>query len=153
MAKIEKIIYFPQHLKEVCSWHQNEWGYLNPDRTLTDRIEEMKSHLKQQSVPATYLALEDNLPVGCASILKSDMDTRLEFTPWLASVFVKKEYRHKKIGRNLVKTIMEHANSAGIEKLFLYTPDREHFYKKMGWKTIEKVFYHNAEVTIMEFEF
>ncbi len=36
-----------------------------------------------------------------------------------------------------------------IQKLYLYTPDKENFYKRLNWKNLEKAVYQEIEVTIM----
>ncbi len=140
-------------LEKICTWHHNEWGYLNPGRTLEARIEKMREHFDGNTIPATYVAEIDGKIVGSASILESDMPERPELKPWLASVFVDPDYRKNQVGRTVVLKIMQHAREAGIKTLYLYTPDREHFYKHMGWKTIEKLEYHGANVTLMKIDF
>jgi GNAT superfamily N-acetyltransferase len=109
----------------------------------------MQEHLEKKDVPATYVAFIDDQPVGSASVLVSDMPEKPELTPWLASVYVLPECRRQKVGRALVKKIMDHVRNAGIKRFYLYTPDREHFYAHMGWQTIEKMQYHGADVTLM----
>lgn len=153
MIELKKICQCPEHVPTICRWHHEELAYLNPGRPFENRLEEMQEHLLDGSVPNTYVAFLDGKPVGSASILVSDMHERSELTPWLASVYVVKDCRHKGIGRLVVKQIMEHAKESGIDKFYLYTPDREQFYAHMGWKTIEKINYHNTDVTIMEYEF
>ncbi len=153
MIEIRKISQCPQVIETICTWHHNEWAYLNPGRPLSNRFEEMQEHLLDKTVPATYVAFSDGVLVGSASVLVCDMHERSNLTPWLASVYVLQDYRHLKIGRQLVMKIMEHVKDGGIDKFYLYTPDREHFYAHMGWRTIEKMNYHGVDVTLMKYEF
>lgn len=150
--KILNLIDRPECIEEICRWHHNEWSYLNPGRTLEERIEKKHEHLEGKAIPATYLAITDKV-IGSASIVVSDMPERPELTPWLASVYVAPDARKQGAGRAVVLRIMEHAREAGIKTLYLYTPDREHFYKHMGWQTIEKLVYHDANVTLMKIDF
>lgn len=99
-------------------------------------------------IPSTFIAKENNL-MGSASIIEQDMDTRPELTPWLASVFVAPEYRNNGVGSSLVKHIMQTAKQAGIEKLYLFTPDRETFYEKLGWQVLSREIYRGHSVTVM----
>ncbi|HNX77014.1 MAG TPA: GNAT family N-acetyltransferase [Candidatus Rifleibacterium sp.] len=151
--KILNLIDRPDCLEKICTWHHNEWGYLNPGRTLEARIEKMREHFAGKTIPATYVAEVDGQIVGSASILETDMPERPELTPWLASVFVDPTARKKNVGRTVVQKIMQHASDAGIRTLYLYTPDREHFYRHMGWQTLEKLVYHGADVTLMKIDF
>lgn len=153
MIELKRISDCPEQIETICKWHHDEWTYLNPGRPIENRFEEMQEHLKNGVIPNTYVAFLDGKPVGSASILVSDMHERSDLTPWLASVYVLKECRHKGIGRMVVQKIMDHAKAGGVEKFYLYTPDREHFYLNMGWTTIEKINYHDADVTIMEYKF
>lgn len=112
------------------------------------RIEKMKSHLTPQFVPTTFIAVNDEL-LGSAAVIEHDMDTRMELTPWLASVYVTPEFRKQGIGSKLVLHVMEKAKENNIDKLYLFTPDREAFYARLDWTTIEKTNYHGYDVTIM----
>jgi N-acetylglutamate synthase-like GNAT family acetyltransferase len=120
---------------------------------LRDRAKELETHLEIDSIPQTFIAFVDDKPVGCASVLESDMDTKPDLYPWLASVFVLPEFRHRGIGRKLVHQVMQHTKEAGSKNMYLYTPDRAHFYKNMGWKSMEEVKYHGENVTIMSYDF
>ena len=100
-------------------------------------------------VPSTFVALEEQL-LGSAAIVELDMDTKPDSSPWLASVFVSPESRGKGVGSKLVMQVMEKAKEAGIPVLYLFTPDKEGFYQKLGWHTISRETYRGHLVTIME---
>lgn len=138
----------PHHLETLARWHQKEWSYLRPNKTLTERIDRMKSHLMAEFIPTTFVATNHEL-LGSAAIIKHDMYTRKELTPWLASVYVAPEFRRQGIGSALVFHIMEQARENKIERLYLFTPDREAFYTRLGWKTFEKTSYLGYAITIM----
>jgi len=152
--KIFNLIDRPQFLEKICRWHHEEWGYLNPGRTLEARIENTAESLNGEMIPATYIAENDNGEVvGSASIVSCDMPERPELFPWLASVYVESSCRKQGVGRIVVQKVMSHARENGIKTMYLYTPDREHFYQFMGWQTIEKMQYHGADVTLMKIDF
>jgi len=138
----------PGHLETLANWHHEQWSYLNPDRALAERIEKMQSHLTPEFIPTTFVAADQEL-FGSAAIIECDMDTRKELSPWLASVFVAPEFRRRGIGSKLVLHVMEKAKDNKIKTLHLYTPDREEFYKWLGWSKLEKTDYHGYPVTIM----
>jgi GNAT superfamily N-acetyltransferase len=138
----------PHHLETLARWHQEEWGYFKPNKTLAMRIEAMKSHLLPEFVPTTFVAANHEL-LGSASIIEHDMDTRKELTPWLAGVYVAPEFRRQGIGSALVLHAMEQARENIIERLYLFTPDMDVFYARLGWKTFENTSYFGYVVTIM----
>jgi GNAT superfamily N-acetyltransferase len=139
----------PEHLETLAKWHHAEWSYLNPERSFAERLEEMSLDLAGHTVPATYYAEVDGVLAGSATILDDDMSTHPELGPWLASVFVAPEYRHRGIASVLVGKIMAHARQAKISKLYLYTPGQEALYEKLGWQTDRRENYNGTDVTIM----
>lgn len=138
----------PDHLNTLAHWHHMEWAYLNPDANLKERVEKMKTYLNSDFIPTTYIAIDDQL-LGSAAIVQHDMDTRLELSPWLASVYVAPEFRGNGIGSKLVLHVMEQAKIYGIKTVYLFTPNRESFYIRLGWDIFEKNTYRGQEVTIM----
>lgn len=149
MTKILNLRDKPELLETLARWHQAEWSQLNPGESLEQRIIRMQPFLNDKLIPSTYIAFDDVL-YGSAAIVANDMDNRPELSPWLASVFVKPEYRNQGIGSTLVHHVMLQAQQNDIEKLYLYTPDREAFYHKLGWRRIETAHYHGYQVSIME---
>jgi len=141
----------PHCLELISGWHHNEWSYLNPGRTFEKRLADMQKHLLGNDIPTTFVAISDQV-LGSAALIESDMPERSELTPWLASVFVAPEARKNGVGRALVQRVMQHAKASGVKTMYLYTPDRAHFYKHMGWQTIEEMVYHGANVTLMKID-
>ena len=141
----------PGHLETLATWHQQEWSYLNPGQTLSDRIVKMQKYLNTDFVPSTYIAIDEHL-LGSAAIVAHDMDDRPELSPWLASVFVTPEHRRKGIGAQLVKHVVAQASQHGLRDLFLYTPDQMKFYEKLGWHCLEQTPYHGHDMTIMAYK-
>lgn len=143
----------PEHIETLCRWHHEQWLAMNPGRSYEARLADMRLQLAGQAVPATWLALIDGHPVGSASILADDMPERPELTPWLASVYTHPDYRQRGIGRALVRRVMDHARDAGFASLYLYSPDKAHFYAQLGWQLMETLPYHGETVTLMSYNF
>ena len=98
------------------------------------------------------MALDGDRVVGTASIVKHDMSTRSELSPWLSSVYVPLEFRNRGIGSKLVRVVMQEAHSLGVKRLHLFTPDAMGFYTRLGWNVLEKTTYHSIDVVIMLYE-
>ncbi len=81
-----------------------------------------------------------------------DMDTRLNLTPWLAGLYVSAPRRRQGIGAALVSAIEKTAHDLGVEKLYLYTPESENFYLRLGWHVKERTEYHGYPVALMQKE-
>ena len=138
----------PGFLETLAGWHHAQWGFLNPGKTLEERLAEMQRHLEGRPIPRTFTAVDGTL-LGSASIIQHDMDTRMQWTPWLASVYVAPEHREQGVGGRLVRHVMEYANRIGVARLYLFTPDREAFYLKLGWSVLEKASYRGVDITVM----
>jgi GNAT superfamily N-acetyltransferase len=106
-------------------------GHLNPGQTLEQRIESMQAYLSDELIPSTLIARGTQL-MGSAAIVQNDMDTHPEWSPWLASVYVVPEFRHQSVGSRLVNAVSEATRKAGMEALYLFTPDRVAFYQRLG---------------------
>lgn len=139
----------PNHLKTLAEWHHNEWGYLHPDSSLSDRVKMMSGYLNDDLIPSTFIAKEYGKLIGSAALIASDMDSHKELSPWLASVFVSPLHRRKGIGSLLVKYVMGFAKENGIYELYLFTPSEEQFYQRLGWDRWAKETYRGSSVTIM----
>ncbi|MDD1620469.1 MAG: GNAT family N-acetyltransferase [Methylococcaceae bacterium] len=140
----------PDHIPTLADWHHNEWAYLNPGGSLQKRIAKMQGYLGSELVPSTFIYKQDGVLAGSAAIVVSDMDSRPELTPWLASVFVAPEFRRQGIGSRLVEQVMTQARQAGIDRLYLFTPDRADFYQKLGWTPMAEEMYRGHSVTVMQ---
>lgn len=149
MIKIFNLKDEPENLSTLAKWHQDEWSYLNPGEDLVARISRMQPFLNEDFIPSTFIARDEAL-LGSAAIVLRDLKTEPQLTPWLASVYVRPDVRKQGIGRQLVLHVMQQARNEGIDYLYLYTPNQEHFYIKLGWSTIDKRKHQGHDVTIMQ---
>lgn len=138
-----------ESLQILAKWHQDEWYFLEPTKTLQDRILKIQQCFCDAFIPSIYIAKENNDLLGSAAIIEHDMDTRTDLTPWLAGVYVSEDNRKKGIGSKLVLYVMEQAKDYGIKTLYLYTLKHSDYYRKLGWNIVEKTEYKKRSVTIM----
>ncbi|MFM8342827.1 MAG: GNAT family N-acetyltransferase [Methylomonas sp.] len=138
----------PQQIPKLAEWHHQQWASLNPNGSLEKRIVKMQDYLSDELIPSTFIAKTSRL-LGSAAIVDNDMETWPELTPWLASVFVAPEYRRQGVGSQLVKHVMHKAKHAGIEAMYLFTPDQANFYQKLGWEVIANEEYRGHSVMVM----
>ena len=138
-----------QHLHTLAKWHHNEWAYLNPEETLPERIDRMASDFEEALIPSTFIAIEGDKLIGSAALAEADMGSYKPLSPWLASVFVRPSYRKQGIGSSLVKHVMATAQKNGITELYLFTPNQESFYTRLGWTRLSKEQYCGSWVSIM----
>lgn len=149
-VSIDYLADHPEFIPVLARWHHGEWSALNPGDTVEKRIARLQRHLGRSQVPTTFVALSEGELVGSASLVEHDMDTRMEFFPWLASVYVTPEFRNRGVGSSLVQRVVEEAKVLGFRTLYLFTPDRESFYVRLGWSLLEHTKYRGCLVTLME---
>ena len=138
----------PQHINLLSVWHHRQWSHLNPEHRIKHRAKLMEEYLTPQFIPTMFIAKSPDL-IGSAAIVKQDMPSYPELSPWLANVYVKPEHRNKGVGRQLVNHVVEQALNHNIHRLYLFTPDHCEFYLQLGWKILEITHYQNSHVTIM----
>ncbi len=148
--KIEYLADLPGFISTLAKWHHEQWLYMNPKKTLEDRVRRLRMHNGHNQIPTTVVALLDDRPAGSASLVEHDMDTHMELTPWLASVYVLPEHRRKGIGSLLVQRIESEAEKLGVKTLYLFTPDQEALYARLGWQVRTREAYRREEVVVME---
>lgn len=142
-----------EHLETVNSWLYNQWGHHDPNGSEEAWLIERRKKLNNNKLlPIIFIALENEIPVGTASIIKSDMKTHPELEPWMANVYVKKDERGNGHGTKLVKRVLKEAKHQDFKKIYLFTPDKKSFYLKIGWKLYEHEEYREEMVDIMKFK-
>jgi GNAT superfamily N-acetyltransferase len=137
------------HARTVAGWTHDTWGHLHPDTPAADYHREFYAQCGEGGVPSVFVAMHEASPVGTASLVADDMDIRCELTPWLASVFVQPGWRGRGIASRLVRRIEAEALAHGIRHFYLYTPDQQALYRRLGWEEREALTYRGESVTVM----
>ena len=147
------------HLKErrefiptLAGWHHNEWGMLHPGGSVEKRITSLEAEVEADGLERTFVAVSGDTLHGSASLVEHDLDTRMDLSPWLASVYVAAEHRRKGIGSTLVRRIVEEATSLGHRTLYLFTLDQEKLYASLGWSRLEETELEGHRITIMKID-
>lgn len=139
----------PDLLPIVSAWVYGEWGAHMPGLTLEDLTRIFSGHLSRERIPLTMVAFQEDQPAGTASIYVHDLETRPDLSPWLAAVYVDPLFRRQGIGSALVQAIEREACRLQIARLYLFTPDQEPFYTRLGWSLLERQEYWNESVVVM----
>jgi amino-acid N-acetyltransferase len=98
------------------------------------------------------LLLESNLPTAGVEdhwktfLVARDGDTMVgcggaeayQFAALIRSVAVKPEYRSHGIGRRIVRQLLDRLASRGLREFYLLTTTAEAYFKKRGFKTIDR---------------
>lgn len=137
-------------IPEIAELKLQEFGYLAPEKTLDDFVHGLKTHLNDRELPIAYILLnEANEFIGTFSIREHDMDTHQDLTPWVGSILVAPDKRNQGIGAYLVAQAESMAKEMGFSQLYLFTPNKEAWYQKLGWETIEYAHFKTVPVAVM----
>ena len=80
--------------------------------------------------------LDDKI-IGMYQITYRDLFIRPDIYPWVANIYIDKNYRKQGYGKLLIKSIKEKTKcNTDFNKLFLYSK-HNNLYEKYGWKYVE----------------
>ena len=147
--KIEYLADCPEAIPILSPWHHKEWLIYNPGESIQERVEKITAQAGKGDIPTTFVAIEGGTVLGSASLIAHDMDMRMDLSPWLASVLVAPEHRRRGVGTALVNRVVDEARALGFRTLYLFTPDKEAFYTKLGWRFLERTEYLTHAVVVM----
>jgi GNAT superfamily N-acetyltransferase len=82
----------------------------------------------------TFVLFDDDRPVGTAGLMRSDLESRPDLTPWLGGLFIEPAFRGRGHATALVKQVEDFARAAQVPVLWLYTLHAERLYLRLGWQ-------------------
>ena len=133
----------------TTNWMFNWWG-IEDKYSYNDVYTYMTNSFNDDKLPQTYLMFLDNRIIGMYQFTYRDLFIRPDVYPWVANIYIDKQYRKKGYGRLLIESIKEQAiNNTDFNKLFLYS-SHNNLYEKFGWKCIESI--NNSENKLYELE-
>ena len=147
--QIELLADRPEFIPKLAEWHFREWAYLRPGDSVANRIRLLYERSGRHELPITFVASSGAELLGSAMLIHHEMDTRPQYTPWLAGVFVAPAERQRGIGRALTQHVISEAAARSFLTVYLFTPTAEAFFFHLGWSIIERTRYRDADVTIM----
>jgi predicted N-acetyltransferase YhbS len=120
-----------------------------PEETIERRIIKLQKHVNKDTLPIGWVAHADGQVFGTAALRVHDLEGREDLTPWLGGVFVLPEHRHRGVASALCRAAEERAWLLGFEALYLFTPDQQALYARLGWRKSERAVWRGLESDIM----
>lgn len=141
----------PSLIPLLAGWIFKEWSFLYPGKTSKYIESLLRRRLNKKRLPITLVAFEGGEPVGTISLKTSDMETKKNLSPWIASLYVTAPWRKRGIGSGLVKAAETKAVELNFKKVYLFTANAlVSFYVHLEWRIKERTVYRSYGVTIME---
>ena len=91
---------------------------------------------RPSGMPQCFVLLNDEQPIGTASLVTADLDERPDLTPWLAGVYVVPAHRGRGHVAHLIAAVEAACRSTSILTLWLYTNTAERLYARAGWREV-----------------
>ena len=113
--------------------HKNNQNFIKEIKNILNNWD--KSNTEIEKDIATIILLNDNNLVGFYRIVNHDNDNTT-YTPWIANVYIKENYRNKGYGRILIDTIPDYLEKLNIPGIYLHTRINN-FYEKFGWQLLK----------------
>lgn len=140
----------PQRAEEIAHFLFQEWHQLDNWADPLEVAERLHQRNLPGSVGFTLLALSDSGELsGTASVIEYELSDNPARRYWLGEVFTLAEWRGQGIGSRLVNACIAHARQQGVAELWLYTPDRQALYRRLGWREVEQREVNGEWVSVM----
>lgn len=139
--------------EDVAIMKFQEFSYITGEDTLENYLSQQRKYVTEEHLPKAYVVLnEERELIGTFTLKIKDFSLRLDLTPWLGSLVVASTYRRQGVGAFIVYQAERLATELGYSMIYLYTPDKEAWYSKLGWHVIERTFLNKFPVTVMSKE-
>jgi GNAT superfamily N-acetyltransferase len=137
----------PELAELLASWILSAFGHSG-----SPSLEEMTAlFLAPHNGPEeTFVLFEDDTPAGTASLAHSDLPSRTDLTPWLASVYVDPAFRGRGHATTLVRKVEDLARAASVATLWLFTWTAEPLYARLGWVRVGTERHRDIDVVLMK---
>ncbi|HJO94820.1 MAG TPA: GNAT family N-acetyltransferase [Victivallales bacterium] len=136
----------PEYIKTVSNWIYNEFA--DKEKISLEEITDKLSNRFIDKLPITIIAVDnDKGCIGTVSLFENDLRTRKDFTPWLASLYVKKAHRNQSVGKILINELIKITKGLDYTKIFLRTETASQYYFKNNWVMLEDTVDENSKST------
>lgn len=148
--KIDLLKNHPQHIPTLASWFKEDSPDYFRDQSLAEiAAEHFASRLNDDVLPVSFLAYEDEIPLGTVALLAESVTTHKHLSPWLGGLYVHPAYRHKGIGSKLVRAGLEKAVALGFGSIYAGVSRAEQHYLSQGWEVFSRVTYYEKPLSIL----
>ena len=136
---IKKVVTPTKEVLDITTIWMYDWWGKKEKYKYADVYTYMNHSFNYDKLPQTYIMYLDEKIIGMYQITYRDLFVRPDIYPWVANIYVDKEYRNKGYGKLLIRSVKtEMKNNTTFDKLFLYTTHKN-LYEKYGWECIETI--------------
>ncbi|MDU3157788.1 MAG: GNAT family N-acetyltransferase, partial [Hafnia alvei] len=85
MIQILPLSEVPEHCELITDWLFTSFGSKNSRDFFASIV---RSSLRAEGLPITFVALQDEKPVGTVGLWRCDLISRQDLFPWLAALYI-----------------------------------------------------------------
>ena len=131
--RIELLADHPGSVLKLGHWMHAEWP--TPGKSVADRAAPFMLCMNRDRVPMTLVALEDDVLAGTVSLLDRSVSSHEHLQPWVASLYVARDWRHAGLATRLVEAAAAAARRLGVEALYIGVAAAVRgYYEQHGWQ-------------------
>jgi GNAT superfamily N-acetyltransferase len=148
--RIEQLRHNLDLLGEIANTLNQSWGDL-PPWSNTDKIRErLLAGTGDADFPHVLVAVtESGTFAATGSVKLHELPSRPAMVHWVGEIFVRPEHRGMGLGSMVTRALSEYAFGRGVRDLYLYTPDQQSLYARLGWAELSTETVNNEVVSIM----
>lgn len=130
--RIESVSDLPELAAQVAEWRVRAFfdhpgGYTVAEMTALI--------LKPPGGPnRTFVLFDGDRPVGTAGLMRRDLASRPDLTPWLGGLYVEPAFRGRGHATSLVRQVENFTRLLAVPTLWLYTLSADGLYLRLGWQ-------------------
>lgn len=152
---------YPHFIPTIARWLHQEWHSFYPSETEAQIAAELETHLNRDRLPLTIVALEQGFSqhslIGTVTLMRGKTEAPpgyVDWSPWLASLYVIPEKRGQGLGRLLVQRAIEEADRLKLPWVYLWTEQTElvNWYQRQGWQPIAQTEFQQQPVQILRYD-
>lgn len=148
----------PEWLPQIAQWHHLEWLATHPgfsqeeaEKRLEERKRSLQKHLNADAMPTTFIAHQDDKPLGTVSLVYYQFSEAQKASEWLTNLYVDESERGQGIATALLRCAIKFAQAQKLPRLLLYTRNHVNFYRKRSWRSINRGIVQGEQVEIMDY--
>lgn len=153
-ARIDYLVNHRSHIPRLAAWLMDASPEFFAGYALSEVARDhFEGRLNIDSLPISFIALDDDVPVGTIALLSESITTHTHLTPWLGALYVSPEFRHRGTAMSLVAHALEKGREMGFESVYVGISRAEERYMAEGWRMHERTIYCGKPLCILKYEF
>ncbi|HEF8772826.1 MULTISPECIES: GNAT family N-acetyltransferase [Providencia] len=138
-------------IEQITHTLHTEWHELKSWSDLDNIRQRLITRITAPSPQTVACFIDDNEQLlATASIILNELIGIKDSKWWIGEIVTVPSARGKGIGSQLIEQLYHKFKQHTDECLYLYTPDMQALYRRMGWRDVQHTIANNEQVTVMK---